>query len=171
MLYAFPARGAGLVVAGQADLRLAELRYERGRLAAIDNAPGARIDGYECASRARRRPASETISVSALAGPMLRFSGVGVGEPLSVLQHRFGRTPTSNASKDWYSYLPVPISFDVDPDRDKVVGFAVAADDEALTTSALPELHLQRDPATCELESIRFGLGAPISVKPIRSYR
>ena len=155
-LYAFA--DGPLVNAGRGRMRLAELRYEGGRLTAIDNDPGARIDGGACKSDPRRPSPLNAVELRAPAGPLLSFAGVKVGDPLLSLEHRFGRAPSGNASRDWYSYLPVPISFDVDPETTAIIGFAVATDDQALTTSILPRLHLRRDRTTCALSSIHFEL-------------
>jgi hypothetical protein len=156
-LHAFSSTPGPPVRHGRAALRLAELLYEKGRLIAIDTAPGARIDGGACPGRPSRSGDVTPVDVAARGGPLLRFAGVTVGDPLDALGRAFGRSPSGNRSRDWYSYLPVPISVDVDPDRAAIVGFTIATDAQALTTSLLPILHLQRD-AACRLITIQFAL-------------
>lgn len=153
-LYAFPANPNR---PGSVAVRLVELRYERARLVAIDTAPGARIASTPCGGRLHTRT-DISVDVGANAGPLLRFGGVAVGDPTTALSAKFGRIPDANASQDWLNYLPVPISFDVDPDRQRVTGIAIATNDDALTSSVAPQLLLRRDPATCRLVSVNYRL-------------
>ncbi len=153
-LYAFSARpGTPLVDAG--SFRLVELRYAGERLVAIDNEPGARITDTSCGEGLHRAAAIET---DAPAGPLLGFNQVQVGDPLRRIRARFGRAPAANRSRDWFSYLPVPISFGSDPDRGIVTGIAIASSADALTTAARPELRLERDTVSCRLTAIYFAL-------------
>lgn len=137
---------------------LVELRYRGGQLAAIDTSPGARLDSDPCAGHPGRVEAGE-IRVEPAAGPFGRFAGTVLGDPVSALARRFGRAPAGNRSRDWLTYLPVPIAFDADPDRGRITGIAIATDDRALTAGALPRLRIRRDGATCRLLSIRYGVG------------
>jgi hypothetical protein len=155
-LYAFPFRGGSLVVNGRARFRMAELRFIDKRLIAIDNDPPSTTTSSSCSAE-HIRGRLDGVDLAARAGPLLRIVGTGVGEPLSQLRKRFGRAPARNRSSDWYNYLPIPLSFDVDGNR--ITGFEVARDGAALTSERPePKVYLQRVPATCELTGINFVL-------------
>lgn len=156
MLYAFPFLGGSLVVNGRARFRMAELRFIDKRLIAIDNAPPSKTTSAPC-SREHARGPTDGVDLAASAGPLLRIVGTGVGDQLSQLRKRFGRSPAPNRSYDWYSYLPIPLSFDVD--RNRITGFQVARDEAALTSERPePRIYLHRAPATCQLTDIDFAL-------------
>jgi hypothetical protein len=156
-LHAFSAMPGAPVQHGRARLGLTELLYDDGTLVAIDTAPGARIDGFACPGGATSSATAKEVEIDARTGPLLRFATVEAGDPLATLGRVFGKPPSGNRSRDWFTYLPVPISVDVDPDRAAIVGFTIATDAQTLTTSFLPMLHRQHD-ATCRLTAIQFAL-------------
>ena len=156
-LHAFSAMPGALVQNGRARLRLTELLYDDGTLVAIDTAPGARIDGFACPGGDTSSATAKEVEIDARTGPLLRFATVEAGDPLAALERVFGRSPLGNRSRDWFTYLPVPIGIAVDPDRAVILGFTIATDDEALTSAALSIVHLQRD-AACSLTAIQFAL-------------
>ncbi len=154
-LYAFPAgsRHAG----PERRVRLVELRYAGRRLVAIDTSPGGRIESEPCAGHpARVQPGD--FDGDAPVGPLLAFNGIRPGDRVRVIARRFGRAAAANRSRDWLNYAPLPVSFTVDPDRDRTDGVAIATDEDALLDGMPPVVHLGRDPATCRVTAVRYGL-------------
>lgn len=157
-LYAFPFLGGPLVVNGRARLRMAELRFVDERLVAIDNDPPSSATSGACSPGHVRDPL-EGVDLGANAGPLIRIAGIKTGDPLSQLRRRFGRAPAHNRPRDWYNYLPIPLSFTVD--RHRISGFEVARDEAALTsTEPEPRIYVHREPATCRLTGIDFAFSS-----------
>ncbi len=136
---------------------MAELRFLDKRLVAIDTEPPFTMTSAPC-SQGNFPSRPDEVDGAARAGPLLRILGTGVGDPLSQVRKRFGRSPAASRSRDWYSYLPIPLSFDVD--RNRITGFEVARDEASLTAERpWPRLYLHHVAATCRLTGIDFALG------------
>ncbi len=157
VLYAFPAGARDTKPA--THVHLAELQYDTGRLVAIDTSPGGRIESEPCAGHpARVQPGD--FDGDAPVGPLLAFNGIRPGDRTSILARRFGRAAANNRSHDWFTYLPLPVSFVVDPERRRITGVAIGADEDALTPGSLPLVHLGRDSASCRVTAVRYDLPA-----------
>ncbi len=154
-LYVFP--GTTTSRNGRLRFRMTELLYYNDQIAAINDSPGARIDNTRCSTRFANDPLKD-VEIGVVIGPFLRFDGIKIGDRLVTLSHLFGRAPGTNRSKDWYSYWPIPITFDADPDTQIIDGIAIAMDEQAGSVLAMPLLHVRRDPATCKPLSITFAL-------------
>ena len=157
-LYVFNKKPGPLVTGGRARFRIVELRYADNQLIAIDTNPGMTMFSPACPAH-HRIPTWKVVDTTEIAGPLLTFSGMQIGDPLLRLVQTFGSMPNRNRSGDWYNYLPVPVSFDVDPDRKRITGIAIARD-ESILTGERPQVHLrlERDPTTCGLTGIKFTL-------------
>lgn len=158
-LYVFPARPGGpLIVGGRARFRQVQLRFDGNRLVMIDNDPGSvgETEPRQCQST---RDSNRRIDAAAIAGPMLRFVGIGIGDPIRLTRARFGVLPERNRPHDWYHYWPVPVSFDVDPDTGRITGITIARDGDTLTGQRATVHRLVHvSPEGCRLTRIDFTL-------------
>lgn len=156
-LYVFPARSGPLVTKARARFRLALLRYVDGKLALIANDPPT--SGGTVSARCAKDDPTRSITSDADTGPLLRFDGITVGDRVTRLARVFGNEAARNRSHDWYNYLPVPMSFDVNPNSARVIGFAIARDEKTLTTD-WPSIEVQStyNSTTCLLQTVKFDL-------------
>ena len=157
-MYAFPS-GWRPYETGEAPahprLRFLEVLLEDGRVAHIDNNPSTRTSYPACSHPFKllddgqgEPPGFEDFQ---------SFAGVKVGAPEGDLARRFGRAPNMNASRDWLSYLPVPLTFGADPDTGRITGFAIGTDDSSVTMEGEVVMNVELDSATCRPVSVRFG--------------
>ena len=157
-VYAFPrgwrpyAKGAA---PAQARLRFVEVLLDGGRVVQIDNDAAVRTSFPACARPAP--PLDEGKGEPPDFKPFDSFAGVRTGAPEGDLARRFGRRPGRNASHDWLSYLPVPLTFDADPETRRITGFTIAADGDAATREDEVRMRVTVDPATCQPVSAIFG--------------
>jgi len=152
-IYAFPTDWRSrLPKTGPVHLRFVEVLLTEGRVVGIANNPGVRVDGPSC-----RSPALEFGGAPAGFRRFQTFAGIRVGDTVQDVTKRFGRPPNSNRPGDWRSYLPAPIAFDVDPDTGRVIGFAIGAEETAVTTGADVRIAVERDARTCTILGLTFG--------------
>lgn len=139
----------------QAELSLRSLTisYFEGRAVRIDT-----VGTVEIRSRACPVATPDVKIAGAPDGfaPFRSFAGVREGDPTSLLTRRFGKPMTVNRPGDFYTYMPTPLTVDIDLDHRAVGGFTIGADTEAVFLGGVTKLELTRDPATCRVTGFGF---------------
>jgi hypothetical protein len=157
-VYAFPRTWRADLERGPVSnphLRFVEVLLLEDRAVKIANNPPALIRGPAC--KAVARPPEIDLEHEPLGfAPFQAFNGVRVGDTLRSLEKWFGRAPEPNTTRDWYNYLPAPITFDVDPETARITGFAIGSDQDAVSLGAPVQMTVARDPATCRTTGISF---------------
>ena len=136
------------------DLRLLQVSYFQGRAVRMDSGPPAEFRSTPC----QGHPAEDIAFGGDAEGfaPFRAFAGVREGDPITTLTHRFGKPNTVSTARDFYTYMPAPLTLGVDPEHKTVGSFSIGADTDAVFLGGMAHLEFTRTPATCRISGVRF---------------
>jgi len=117
------------------------LLYWREKLVGIAVSHDARTDSAPCTAKTGGR-----VFLRGGADYPFNFHGIGLGAKMEAVTARFGRFATINASRDFASYWPVPLSFGGEGQVEEI---AFATGMAFVGISGMPRFQVRRDPATC----------------------
>ena len=140
-----------------------ELRFEAGRLVAIDTSVNSITEFGRCLPSLKRHAISPIVA-GVPSGPLSHFGLIKIGSRLSTLRQAFGRMPNGNRPKDWFNYWPIPIS--IYADGQTITAIAIATDEDAMMVAPPLVVVEKRDPTTCRPVSINYSLKAYRTAPP-----
>jgi hypothetical protein len=134
-------------------MRILEVSYFHDRAVRLDNADAVEIRNGPC-----KAATSDLLGKGEPAGfaPFRSFAGVHEGDSVAALIERFGKPTTMNRPRDFYAYMPTPLTIEIDIDHDAVGGFSIGVDTDAVFLGGRARLELTHDPATCQVTGLRF---------------
>ena len=149
------------------DFRLLEIDFEGDRVARIGNDQGYALQTSRCgpSNSDAVDPPDASEAPPADFRPFTRFAGVYVGESLRTLHRQLGRQTTLSTAGDFYTYVPAPITFHVEPARPggvpEVLGFAIGSDERTVFLAHHSYIRLDRDPVSCRFRGYSVLAHAP----------